>query len=186
MIAPLFLLLISAMIAVAGFLPGLSDLLLLGGPCIIASAILLIKSLRRDKTPKNWIIIDGSNVMYWRGGEPDILTVRDVVDYLRERGFTPGVVFDANAGYLLAGRYQHDRALSLQLDLPQDRVMVVPKGNPADPFILKAARDYGAKVVSKDRFRDWAETHPEVAEPGNVVKGGYRKGKLWLDLGEGE
>ena len=106
----------------------------------------------------------------------------DVVDELRARGYTPGVVFDANAGYLLIGRYQHDKALSSQLDLPVDRVLVVPKGTPADPYILQSARDYGGQVVSRDQFRDWAEAHPEIAEPGHLIKGGYRNGKLWLDL----
>jgi len=97
-------------------------------------------------------------------------------------GYSPGVVFDANAGYKITGRYQHDGALGRLLGLPEDRVMVVAKGTQADPTVLTAARDLGARVVSNDRFRDWVEAYPEVLDPGHVVRGGYRGGKLWLDL----
>lgn len=179
---PSFLLLASALlVGVAYSRPEWSDLLLIALPCLIASAILWVKAWH-TRARRKWIVIDGSNVMHWQDGTPSIKTVRDVVDRLRAEGYSPCVVFDANAGYLLIGRYQHDRALSAQLDLPVDRVMVVPKGTPADPFILKAARDYGGQIVSRDQFRDWAEAHPEVTEPGHLVKGGYRKGQLWLDL----
>ena len=92
------------------------------------------------------------------------------------------MVFDANAGYKITGRYQHDGALGRLLGLPEDRVMVVAKGTQADPTVLTAARDLGARGVSNDRYRDWAETFPEVLDPGHVVRGGYRGGKLWLDL----
>ena len=35
--------------------------------------------------------------------------------------------------------------------------------------------------VTNDRFRDWADVHPEVREPGHLIRGGYRDGVLWLD-----
>lgn len=175
------ILIISAAATAAAFAyPALGDLLLLALPCAVASAILLLQSLRQGR--RDWFIIDGSNVMFWKTGTPDILGVRDVVNELRARGLHTCVVFDANAGYRLNGRYQHDKALSRQLGLPANRVTVVPKGTPADPYILKAARDHGGRIVSRDQFRDWAETHPEVGKPGHLVKGGYRGGKLWLAL----
>ena len=40
--------------------------------------------------------------------------------------------------------------------MPGNAVMVAPKGQPADPHILFVARDLGARIVSNDRFRDWA------------------------------
>jgi hypothetical protein len=96
------------------------------------------------------------------------------------------VVFDANAGHKLTGRYKHDHALGKLLGLPEARVMVVDKGTPADPTILAAARDLGARVVTNDRYRDWAETHPEVASAGHLIRGGYRDGHLWLDMVEAQ
>ncbi|SDZ60416.1 hypothetical protein SAMN05444004_13012 [Jannaschia faecimaris] len=46
------------------------------------------------------------------------------------------------------------------------------------------ARDMGAIVVTDDRYRDWADDFPEVRRKGHLVRGGYRDGKLWLNLPE--
>jgi hypothetical protein len=137
---------------------------------------------RKVASRKAWIVVDGSNVMHWQDETPRIATVQAVVQELTRRGFAPGVVFDANAGYKLEGRYLGPRDLARRLGLPEDQVMVVPKGTPADPWLLSAARQFGARVVSRDRFRDWAADHPEVNQPGFLIRGGYRdSGALWLD-----
>lgn len=130
---------------------------------------------------RNPILVDGSNVMHWKDEKPQILPVKSVVRELERRGFTPGVVFDANAGYKLEDRYMNERDFSALLGLPESQVFVVPKGTPADPYLLDAARGFGASVVTLDRFRDWAEAHPEVKEPGFLIRGGYRtNGEFWL------
>ncbi|MES2665881.1 MAG: hypothetical protein V4712_07255 [Pseudomonadota bacterium] len=120
--------------------------------------------------------------MHWKDETPQLATLKEVLNHLQFHGYNPGVVFDANAGYKMTGRYQHDHALGKLLGLPADRVMVVPRGTPADPLVLAAARDLGARIVTNDRYRDWADTHPEVREPGHLIRGGYREGKLWLAL----
>jgi Zc3h12a-like Ribonuclease NYN domain len=61
-------------------------------------------------------------------------------------------------------------------------VTVVPKGSPADPAILAAARKLAAPIVTNDQYRDWVEQYPEVLTPGHRIRGGYRDGVLWLDL----
>ena len=127
------------------------------------------------------VVVDGSNVMHWNGETPDIATLRDVIDALRARGYQPGVIFDANAGYKFGDRYLDDRHLARLLNLPGERVLVVPKGEPADPTILASARDLGAKILSNDRYRGWSADFPEVASPGYIVRGGYRQGRLWFD-----
>ena len=163
-------------------LPSLTDLLLLAGPCALASLFLLVRATFNRQPPPRWVVVDGSNVMHWKDGTPLIATLREVVQRLTEMGFAPAVVFDANAGYKISGRYQHDGALGKLLGLPEDRILVVAKGTPADPKVLAAARDLGARIVSNDRYRDWAEAHPEVSEPGYLIRGGYRDGALWLDV----
>ncbi len=177
--------LIGAAIAMSS--PVWSDLILLAGPCVVASVFILFAEARKWVTAKGHrpyraIVIDGSNVMYWHDGTPRIECVQEAVRCLTELGFRPGVMFDANAGHLFAGTYRDDKAMSKLLNLPLERVMVVPKGSPADPYILKAARDMGARVISNDRFRDWAKDYPEVAEPGYLVRGEYRQGRLWFDF----
>lgn len=178
------------------FVPGWADYLLIAAPCAIASLFLLVRGLFarpqkkqplarpqiRQQRTKKWVIIDGSNIMHWKDGDPQIDTVRAVLLLLKERGYTPGVVFDANAGYLLSGHYRHDGSFGQALGLPKDRVMVVPKGTPADPYILTAARDLGAVIVTNDQFRDWAGQYPEIRQPGYLIKGGFRSGTLWLNF----
>lgn len=132
--------------------------------------------------PQFEILVDGSNVMHWKDETPQITTVQAVVAELKARGFTTGVFFDANAGYKLVGSYMNERDFSMLLTLRTDQVFVVPKGTQADPYLLSAARELNARIVTRDRFRDWVEAHPEVAEPGFLIRGGYRdSGELWLD-----
>ncbi len=192
MTAPFLLLLLSlAGLVVALTMPGMIGLILVAGPCALASLFLLARTYRRRRksapgSPQRLIVIDGSNTMHWKDGTAQIDTLREILQRLSALGFTPGVVFDANAGYKLTGRYQHNAAMGRLLDLPEDRVMMVDKGTPADPTILAAARFLGARIVTNDRYQDWAEAHPEVREPGYLIRGGYRRGKLWLDLDQGE
>ena len=192
MIAPIVLLLLScAATALAFVRPELQDIVLFAVPSALAALLLLLKALfaRRLKVlfpsedkPENWVILDGSNVMHWKDEIPRFETLHEVLTEVKRHGMTPGVVFDANAGYLLAGRFLNDRDFGRILDLPRDRVMVVPKGNPADPGILTAARDLQARVVSNDRFRDWVEDHPELRKPGLLIRGQYHGDRLILDM----
>ena len=146
---------------------------------LVVFAALLFRIFRLKK---RLVILDGSNVMHLREGKPEIQSVIAVITHLEQRGYTPSVVFDANAGYLLIGKYQHDKALARVLGLPTDRVMVVPKGTPADPMILRAARDYGAPVVTNDRFKDWAKDFPEVKTKGHLITGRLEPKRVVLDL----
>ena len=61
------------------------------------------------------VIIDGSNVMYWKDGEPRLDSVSEVLLKLSKMGFDPGVIFDANVGYLLTGKHKNDEGMSKRL-----------------------------------------------------------------------
>lgn len=186
MLPPAILLSLSLLTSfLALYYPAWSDLLLLSLPAVIASALLLLAAvIRKRKTgsPPKWIIIDGSNVMYWRNNTPKLDTVREVLRLLMRQGYTVGIMFDANAGYLLSDRYIHDGKMGKLLGLPKDQIMVVPKGTPADPYILQAARDFDAPIVTNDQFKDWSNDFPEVRTPGHLIKGQYQGAKLSLDL----
>lgn len=199
MIVLVFLVLVSvAGVAVAIVLPGMTDLLLVAGPAAVAAVILLLLAIvrasragddrafkpppRKAAAKVRHILVDGSNVMHWKDGTPQLDTLRVVLARLTALGFNPGVVFDANAGYKIADSYRDDADLGRMLGLHKDRVLVMPRGTPADPTLLAAARDLDARIVTNDRYRDWAETYPEVARPGHLVRGGFSDGQLWLDL----
>ena len=172
--------------------PAWTDFVLISLPVALASLILLLqlyqkqaqpkpKQSRRPKQPKVWAIIDGSNVMYWVNGEPSVDPLRAVTRRLSELGFSPRVFFDANAGYLLCGRYLHDRDFENILRLQTASVTVVPKGTIADEAILREARKLKAIVVTNDRYRDWAELYPEVQSDGFLMRGKYHSERLFLD-----
>lgn len=127
-------------------------------------------------------VIDGSNVMHWNDNIPRFAPISQVLRLLESRGYQAGVMFDANAGYKLAGRYMNDFEFGRHLGVGKDRVMVVPKGTQADPFLLRYASHAGAIVISNDRFRDWLAEFPDFAQPGRLVRGDWRNGAVWLDM----
>ncbi len=118
--------------------------------------------------------------MYWQSDKPSLDPVRDVLSALTAQGYQVCVLFDANAGYLLEDCYLHDEAFAKRLKLPKEQVKVVPKGQPADPFILNFAAHAKAIVVSRDKFRDWRAEFPYLSEPGRVLSGGYEMDRLSL------
>jgi rRNA-processing protein FCF1 len=182
---PLMLFLASVAACLSAFLvPGARDIMLLAGPMAVAALFLLLRAWSRPGCymPATYVVIDGSNVMHWKDGASDLGAVLAVIKHFSAQKMTPGVIFDANAGYKLSERYQDDRELAQKLGLPQDRVFVVPKGTPADKYILDSARALKALVVTNDRYRDWAEEFPEVAQAGFLIRGGFKEGRLWLDL----
>lgn len=157
---------------------------------LISAALLaafLILWTRRNRAPTGstadeaWILVDGSNVMHWQNGVPTVAPLTGVIARLQDMGYVPGVVFDANAGWKLQGRYLHDAALAQLLGLEARQVLVVPKGAQADSYLLETARDFGVRIVTNDRYRDWADAHPEVLKPGFLIKGGFSDGQVWLN-----
>ena len=183
------------------------DIFLLAALCTLASLVLVVrtwmsppkapqpdkrakkkppakKTKRRAKRPssRKKIIIDGSNVMHWHNQTPRLDTVRDVIEAVVDAGYTPGIIFDANAGYKLNDRYMRDTEFSNLLGLGGEDVMVVDSGVDADHVILQAARDYKASIVTLDQYRNWADDFPEITDPKKLIKGGYTNGVLWIEL----
>lgn len=152
-------------------------------------AVFLVLWLRRPRRPdapipasdnRQTILIDGSNVIYWLDNTPQLAPLVQVVHDLSRRGLKPGVVFDANVGYKLTGKFMGERDLSRMLSLPKDQILVVPKGHQADPFLLETARDLKARIVTNDRYRDWVDRYPDVARPETLITGEMRDGRVWL------
>lgn len=169
---------------VAALLPEWAWIYLVALPVgLVACLLILLRRPRRQPTPAavTQVIVDGSNVMHWDGGAPSLDPVRAVVRNIEAQGMTPGVIFDANAGYKIGDRYMDDEVFAQLLGLPHSNVLVVPKGTSADSFILEAARRTGARIVTNDRFRDWQDRFPEVQVPETLIRGGFRNGVLWLE-----
>ncbi len=159
------------------------DVLILLSPTIAVFVYLLLRrsAPRRSDTPAAPVVVDGSNVMYWRDNTPRIDTVVAVVAALRQAGWQPVVWFDANAGYHLVGRYARDHELARLLGLSSRQVIVVPRGTPADPQLLTGAREMKAPVVSNDRFRDWQADYADVLA-GQMIRGRMGEDGVVLDV----
>lgn len=130
------------------------------------------KFKRRQKRPdRPEVIVDGSNVLYWRGDAPELNTVKDLVRRVQRQGYDPIVWFDANAGYLTADRYLNEAELAEKLSLRADQVHVTPKGTQADAGLLAMAKSLNAPVISRDRYRDYEAQHPWLRKAGRLYAG---------------
>lgn len=172
--------------------PVISDLSLIYALSAVAAFVLILRARRRGqqrhiiprRMQRHHIVVDGSNVMYWKNGQPLIETVRRVLAVLTRRGFTPIVWFDANVGYKISDQYLGPVALATMLNISPQQVFVAHSGSPADPLLLEWAKKRKTKVVTNDRFRDWAENHPQVRKPGFLVTGRIRGNDIQLNTGK--
>lgn len=182
--APLFIVFLSFALLVAVLVPGSplpADLVWLALISAVGGGLLLVLGRRRPTAER--IVLDGSNLLYWLDDAPRLASVQIVLAALRDRGLEPVVWFDANAGYLVGGAWMGPDVLARRLELTPRQVFVAPKGVPADPLLLDAARRLGARVVTNDRYRDWIESRPWLTAPGFLVRGRIRAGVAELDLG---
>jgi hypothetical protein len=127
--------------------------------------------------PPNAIVVDGSNVMHW-GGDPSALVLGRVVKELQNKGYAPVVIFDASVGYRLGNSYMGPPQLATLMSVPQDHIYVVGKGVVADEVILDFAREHRLRVVTNDRYRDWASQFTKVTERGFLIRGTWREGTV--------
>jgi Zc3h12a-like ribonuclease protein len=185
MVVSVFILLVSGALVVwstTAIGPVLSVPMLVGLLGIVFGGLLLGLALIRSR--RRWIVVDGSNVLYWQNEKPSLYTVRVVVDELIAAGLRPVIWFDANVGYLVADRYLGPRPLARELGLSPRQVRVAPKGTPADPLLIAGADHLRARIVTNDRFRDWAESYPLVTDPARFVRGQVRNGVPDLEVFE--
>lgn len=192
MLTPLVLLLASVLAALALRPVGAeaaSAAFLLAAICALASGLLLLRGgwgfwrgrARAAVSAPPWVVIDGSNVMFWQGEVARLETVAAVLREARRAGLRPLVWFDANAGYRLANRHMGVAELARGLGLPRGQVRVAPSGTPADPLLLADAARLGTGVITNDRYRDWVADYPSVRVPGVLVTGRVADGVARLD-----
>ena len=155
-------------------------------PVALVAAVLLARTTLRRRKPTRRVLIDGSNVMHWSGDDADLAIVRNIARSLTDHGYDVGVIFDANAGYKIVDRYMNEAKFARALGLKEHQIMVSPKGEPADGFLLMAARDMDAPIVTNDRFRDWQDQFPECAEPGRLIHGSWQNGAPQLRPSKGK
>lgn len=115
------------------------------------------------------VLLDGSNALFWRGGQVDADVPEIVVRALLSRRFAPEVYFDHSIWrHLGQGHLDHLATLAT--------VCVVPRGTQADELLLDASAQGRIQIVSNDRFRTWRDLHPKLRNDwlvtGSIGKGG--------------
>ena len=120
---------------------------------------------------KQVIVIDGANVAYEErsaGGRPKLSNLLKVRRELEERGFEAIILVDASL------KYDIDDQTQLQSLIASQQVRQVPAGTDADFFIIQLAEQIDARIVTNDRYKDYAERFPWIQErrlPYMIVKG---------------
>ena len=120
---------------------------------------------------KEVVVVDGANVAYEErsaGGKPKLANLLKVRRELEERGFEAIILVDASL------KYDIDDQTQLESLIASQQVRQVPAGTDADFFIIQLAEQLDARIVTNDRYRDYAERHPWISErrlPYMIVKG---------------
>ncbi len=124
----------------------------------VQAAPMLPEMMPPDSYREDLVLIDGSNVMNWEvdagtASAPSLRPLAQVLAALKAKGVAAGVVFDANAGHRLEGRFMNHDDLAARLPTAAD-VLVVDRGTQADPVLINIARAEGLIIISNDHFRD--------------------------------
>lgn len=113
------------------------------------------------------IAVDGSNVLFWQGGQKLVHVPLLVTRALIARRFDPVVYFDH----------------SIHLHMPKEAiealtalapVVIADKGTPADALLLETIGK--GQIVSNDRYRDWRAKYPQLRNDA-LVTGSIGKGR---------
>ena len=105
------------------------------------------------------VVVDGSNVAWAvEGMGARLENIRVVCRKLQDEGFRPVVLVDAKL------RHDIDEPAEYESLVDKGMIRQAPAGTDADYFILSFAREFEARVVSNDLFRDLASGFPDVLQ----------------------
>lgn len=114
------------------------------------------------------VLLDALNVAHWCGEPPSLRLPLALLVGLRAGGHEAILYFDANAKYLLPDEGDVYARLSACTNL----CVEVPSGRRADGVMLRDARDTGAVIVTRDRFRDHRQRYRKLIDDPSRVFGG--------------
>lgn len=131
-------------------------------------------------TPQNSmgkIIIDGTNVLYWKSPNTiklEISVLLTLCGELLKKGLKFYCFFDANTQYKLAEFNPGSNDLVFFKELIKAVPSCfgeVPARTRADEFILLKAKSENAAIISNDHYRDYLDDHPWLNENNRRIKG---------------
>lgn len=115
------------------------------------------------------ILVDGSNVLFWRAGQAQRDVPALVISALKARRFAPVLYFDHSI-------HRHLGEGDLAALAADAEVIIAPRGTPADALLLEACAQGRIQIVSCDRYQTWRSCHPGLRRDwlvsGRIEKGG--------------
>jgi len=131
-----------------------------------------------SKTGLRPIVIDGSNVAFCHGKDKEFSPegINIVINYFRDRGHADIVVYAPE----FREREKHTSNPDLMKELKDNKYLFyTPDKSSDDDFILRRAAKYGGVVVSRDKFRNYADVkeYDEVIT-NRLLKPAFVKGDL--------
>ena len=128
------------------------------------------------------VVVDASNVAHYvknENGQPQMSNILAAVKALEEGEDEFVIIADASLRHDIDDKESYERLLE------SENVEEVPAGNDADHFILDIATTERAKILSNDKFRDYAAEFrnissmriPFVIEKGRLTFGKPKKPK---------
>ena len=116
-------------------------------------------------------VVDGANVAYaekTRDGKPKVSNITAMRTALERKHVKPIIIVDA------ALRHDIDDPQQMESLIDKQVVRQAPAGVPADYFVLRAAAEEGALVVSDDTYRQYRDQFPWIDQrrvPFMIVNG---------------
>lgn len=107
-------------------------------------------------------VVDALNVAYWCGSPPTLRLPLALATGLRRAGYQVQLVFDASTSHQLA---EHEWDVYRALLMLADVAVQVPSGTSADRHLLTLAKASGARVISRDRFRQHRRKFRSIVGP---------------------
>jgi hypothetical protein len=111
-------------------------------------------------------VVDGSNALFGGGtsDKPLVKNLETVTRELKAAGWKPVVFVDASR------KYDVDDPIRLKAMISRRLIYEAKPKTPADLWILRYATERGCKVLSNDRFKEWAEKFPIVADAERFMR----------------
>ncbi len=116
-------------------------------------------------------LLDGSNILYWKGDRTKSLRyVLSIAQDFQRRGIDFQVFFDASAPYVVPAC--ESKLLNKLLQKHPETFRMVPAGTQADAFLLlQADRHPECVVISQDCYRQYRKQYPWLTTAKRCVKG---------------
>lgn len=133
------------------------------------------KANKQNQNKENFIVVDGANVAYaeqTNKNKPKMENLKHMRDALEAMGFTPIIIVDAALRHTIT----QDKKLESLFD--QNKIYQAPADTDADYFVINAAKEYNAPIVTNDTFGEYQKKYDWLK--GRRVPYMIIRGKVFL------